>query len=147
MQIMGEIALFSGKIYTAGTNFTRPPVVTVATNLNSAMTMAITMTMTMAMAITMTMTMMTTIAITMTVTISMAITMTRTMTMYVRSDIIPMEQHGLQACPLTRLSEFLQSCQWTLKLWWLSMKNIDETTCVDLTENVYINIHHSARVT
>ena len=34
-QIMPEIALFSGKIYTAGTNFTRPPVVTVATNLNS----------------------------------------------------------------------------------------------------------------
>ena len=32
---MQEIALFSGKIYTAGTNFTRPPVVTVATNLNS----------------------------------------------------------------------------------------------------------------
>ena len=35
MRIMREIALFSGKIYTAGTNFTRPPVVTVATNLNS----------------------------------------------------------------------------------------------------------------
>ena len=34
-QIMQEIALFSGKIYTAGTNFTRPPVVT---NLNSEMT-------------------------------------------------------------------------------------------------------------
>ena len=33
---MREIALFSGKIYTPGTNFTRPPVVTVATNLNSA---------------------------------------------------------------------------------------------------------------
>ena len=33
---MREIALFSGEIYTAGTNFTRPPVVTVATNLNSA---------------------------------------------------------------------------------------------------------------
>ena len=32
---MREIALFSGKIYTASTNFTRPPVVTVATNLNS----------------------------------------------------------------------------------------------------------------
>ena len=32
---MLKIALFSGKIYTAGTNFTRPPVVTVATNLNS----------------------------------------------------------------------------------------------------------------
>ena len=36
---MREIALFSGKIYTAGTNFTRPPVATVATNLNSAMCM------------------------------------------------------------------------------------------------------------
>ena len=36
MQIMREIVLFSRKIYTAGTNFTRPPVVTVATNLNSA---------------------------------------------------------------------------------------------------------------
>ena len=34
-RIMQEISLFSGKIYTAGTNFTRPPVVTVATNLNS----------------------------------------------------------------------------------------------------------------
>ena len=33
---MPEIALFSRKIYTAGTNFTRPPVATVATNLNSA---------------------------------------------------------------------------------------------------------------
>ena len=33
---MQEIALFSGKIYTVGKNFTRPPVVTVATNLNSA---------------------------------------------------------------------------------------------------------------
>ena len=32
---MREIALFSGKIYTAGTNFTRLPLVTVATNLNS----------------------------------------------------------------------------------------------------------------
>ena len=32
---MREIALFSGKIYTAGTNFTRPPAVTVATNLSS----------------------------------------------------------------------------------------------------------------
>ena len=32
---MQEIALFSGKIYTVGKNFTRPPVVTVATNLNS----------------------------------------------------------------------------------------------------------------
>ena len=32
---MREIALFSGKIYTADTNFTRPPVATVATNLNS----------------------------------------------------------------------------------------------------------------
>ena len=35
-QIMQEITLFFGKIYTAGTNITRPPVVTVATNLNSA---------------------------------------------------------------------------------------------------------------
>ena len=34
-KMMRGIALFSGKIYTAGTNFTRPPVVTVATNLNS----------------------------------------------------------------------------------------------------------------
>ena len=32
---MQEIALFSGKIYTVGKNFTRLPVVTVATNLNS----------------------------------------------------------------------------------------------------------------
>ena len=32
---MRDIALISGKIYTAGKNFTRPPVVTVATNLNS----------------------------------------------------------------------------------------------------------------
>ena len=38
MQIMREIALFSGKIYTAGTNLTRPQVVTVATNLNSVVT-------------------------------------------------------------------------------------------------------------
>ena len=30
--------LFSGKIYTPETNFTRPPVVTVATNLNSGRT-------------------------------------------------------------------------------------------------------------
>ena len=40
MQIIGDIALFSGKIYMAGTNFTQPLVVTVATvatNLNSAM--------------------------------------------------------------------------------------------------------------
>ena len=29
--------MFSGKIYTAGTNFTRPPVSTVVTNLNSAL--------------------------------------------------------------------------------------------------------------
>ena len=34
-QIMRDIALISRKIYTAGKNFTRPPVVTVATNLNS----------------------------------------------------------------------------------------------------------------
>ena len=33
---MREIVLFSGKIYTPVTNLTRPPVVTVATNLNSA---------------------------------------------------------------------------------------------------------------
>ena len=33
---MQEIALFSGKIYTAGTYFTRLLVMTVATNLNSA---------------------------------------------------------------------------------------------------------------
>ena len=32
---MREIALFSWKIHTAGTNFTRPPVVMIATNLNS----------------------------------------------------------------------------------------------------------------
>ena len=32
---MTKIALFSGKIHTATTNFTRPPGVTVATNLNS----------------------------------------------------------------------------------------------------------------
>ena len=34
-KIMRDIALFSREIYTAGTNFTQPPVVTVATNLNS----------------------------------------------------------------------------------------------------------------
>ena len=34
---MQEIALFSGKIYTVGKIFTRPPVVTVTTNLNSQM--------------------------------------------------------------------------------------------------------------
>ena len=34
-QILREIALFSRKIYTASTNFTRPLVTTVATNLNS----------------------------------------------------------------------------------------------------------------
>ena len=32
---MQGIALFFGKIYTVGKNFTRPPVVTVTTNLNS----------------------------------------------------------------------------------------------------------------
>ena len=32
---MQDIAVISRKIYTAGKNFTRPPVVTVATNLNS----------------------------------------------------------------------------------------------------------------
>ena len=31
---MQESRLFSGQIYTAGTNFTRPPVATVVTNLN-----------------------------------------------------------------------------------------------------------------
>ena len=36
MQIMREIALFSGKIYSAVTNFTRPLFMTVVTNLNSA---------------------------------------------------------------------------------------------------------------
>ena len=35
---MQEKMLFSWTIYTAGTNFTRPPVVTVATNLNSDFT-------------------------------------------------------------------------------------------------------------
>ena len=35
-QIMREIALFSGRIYTPETNFTPPPVVMVASNLNSA---------------------------------------------------------------------------------------------------------------
>ena len=35
MQIVQENALFSGKIYTAGNIFTRPPVVTVATNFKS----------------------------------------------------------------------------------------------------------------
>ena len=35
MRIMREIALLSGKIYTAGTNFTRLSVATVATNPNS----------------------------------------------------------------------------------------------------------------
>ena len=34
-QIMQDIALISRKIYTAGTNFTRLPVMTVAPNLNS----------------------------------------------------------------------------------------------------------------
>ena len=33
---MQEFALFSGKNYTVGTHFTRPPVVIDATNLNSA---------------------------------------------------------------------------------------------------------------
>ena len=36
MQISQENALFSGKIYTADKNFTRLPVATVLTNLNSA---------------------------------------------------------------------------------------------------------------
>ena len=35
MQNLQEIALFSGKIYTAGTNFSCLLVVTVTTNLNS----------------------------------------------------------------------------------------------------------------
>ena len=34
---MREIALFFGKIYTAGTNFTQPPVMTAVTNLNSGL--------------------------------------------------------------------------------------------------------------
>ena len=38
---MRKIALFSGKIYTAGTNFTRPPVVTVATKFLCNMQYAI----------------------------------------------------------------------------------------------------------
>ena len=33
---MQEMALFSGKSYIAGTNFTQPPVATFVTNLNSA---------------------------------------------------------------------------------------------------------------
>ena len=36
LQNMWEAALFSGKIYTADKNFTRPPVATVATNSKSA---------------------------------------------------------------------------------------------------------------
>ena len=32
---MQEIVFFSGQIYTASTNITQPPVVTVATNLKS----------------------------------------------------------------------------------------------------------------
>ena len=40
VQIMGEIVLFSRKIYTAGKNFTRPPVVTVATNIKSDPTLS-----------------------------------------------------------------------------------------------------------
>ena len=35
LQNMEETALFSGKIYIADKNFTRPPVVVVATNFNS----------------------------------------------------------------------------------------------------------------
>ena len=34
-QVLHGNALFSGKLYTAGQNFTRPPVVTVVTNINS----------------------------------------------------------------------------------------------------------------
>ena len=36
-QILQGNALFTGKIYTAGKFFTRPPVATVATNFKSAM--------------------------------------------------------------------------------------------------------------
>ena len=34
-QVLHGNGLFSGKLYTAGQNFTRPPVVTVVTNINS----------------------------------------------------------------------------------------------------------------
>ena len=37
MQILQRNALLSGKIYTAGKKFTRPPVVTVATNFKSVL--------------------------------------------------------------------------------------------------------------
>ena len=37
MQILQGNALFSGKIYTTGKKFTRPPVATVATNFKSAL--------------------------------------------------------------------------------------------------------------
>ena len=40
---MEETALFSGKIYTADKNFTRPPVATVATNFKSGMVMVMLM--------------------------------------------------------------------------------------------------------
>ena len=36
VQIVQENPWFSGKIYTVGKNFTRPPVAMVVTNLNSA---------------------------------------------------------------------------------------------------------------
>ena len=39
LQNMWETALFSGKVYTADKNFTRPPVVTVATNSKSGTAM------------------------------------------------------------------------------------------------------------
>ena len=38
-QVLHGNALFSGKIYTAGQNFTRPPVVTVVTNFKSGQTL------------------------------------------------------------------------------------------------------------
>ena len=41
LQNMYETALFSGKIYTADKNITRPPVATVATNSKSAAVMVI----------------------------------------------------------------------------------------------------------
>ena len=39
--VMQEITLFSRKIYTVGKNFTRPPVVTVPTNLNSGLVLSV----------------------------------------------------------------------------------------------------------
>ena len=46
-QILQGNALFSGKNYTVGNIFTRPPVVTVATNFKSVMTMTLTIMLTM----------------------------------------------------------------------------------------------------